>query len=152
MAVFGFLKKKVINVTLMKFLRKKEITILERIYPSFGNLVPRDVASRNAKMQVDSGKGVGETGVAVYLDFRDAIERDGKETIAAKYGNLFEMYQRITDSSPYEEPMMIYPAVHYTMGGLWVDYNLQSNIPGLHVIGEANFSEHGANRSRCFGI
>jgi succinate dehydrogenase / fumarate reductase flavoprotein subunit len=119
---------------------------LERIYPSFGNLVPRDVASRNAKMQVDSGKGVGETGVAVYLDFRDAIERDGKETIAAKYGNLFEMYQRITDSSPYEEPMMIYPAVHYTMGGLWVDYNLQSTIPGLHVLGEANFSDHGANR------
>jgi succinate dehydrogenase / fumarate reductase flavoprotein subunit len=119
---------------------------LERIYPSFGNLVPRDVASRNAKMQVDAGKGVGETGVAVYLDFRDAIKRDGKDVISAKYGNLFEMYQRITDKSPYQEPMMIYPAVHYTMGGLWVDYNLMSTIPGLHVLGEANFSDHGANR------
>ncbi|MCT4641483.1 MAG: fumarate reductase/succinate dehydrogenase flavoprotein subunit [Bacteriovoracaceae bacterium] len=119
---------------------------LERIYPSFGNLVPRDVASRNAKLQVDAGKGVGETGVAVYLDFKDAINRDGKDVIAAKYGNLFEMYQRITDESPYEQPMRIYPAVHYTMGGLWVDYNLQSTIPGLHVLGEANFSDHGANR------
>jgi succinate dehydrogenase / fumarate reductase, flavoprotein subunit len=119
---------------------------LERIYPSFGNLVPRDVASRNAKLQADTGKGVGATGVAVYLDFADAIKRDGKDAIAAKYGNLFEMYQRITDESPYEQPMKIYPAVHYTMGGLWVDYNLQSNIPGLHVLGEANFSDHGANR------
>lgn len=119
---------------------------LERIYPSFGNLVPRDVASRNAKLQVDAGKGVGETGVAVYLDFRDAIKRDGRDVIEAKYGNLFEMYQRITDQSPYEVPMMIYPAVHYTMGGLWVDYNLMSTIPGLHVLGEANFSDHGANR------
>lgn len=119
---------------------------LERIYPSFGNLVPRDVASRNAKTQVDSGKGVGETKVAVYLDFKHAIERDGKDAIAARYGNLFEMYQRITDESPYEQPMRIYPAVHYTMGGLWVDYNLQTTIPGLHAIGECNFSEHGANR------
>jgi succinate dehydrogenase / fumarate reductase flavoprotein subunit len=119
---------------------------LERIYPSFGNLVPRDVASRNAKAMVDINKGVGETGVAVYLDFKDAIARDGKDAIAAKYGNLFEMYQRITDESPYEQPMKIYPAVHYTMGGLWVDYNLQSTIPGLHVLGEANFSDHGANR------
>ena len=119
---------------------------LERIYPSFGNLVPRDVASRNAKNQCDAGKGVGETGLAVYLDFRDAIKRDGKDVVAAKYGNLFDMYQRITDESPYEQPMRIYPAVHYTMGGLWVDYNLQSTIPGLHVIGEANFSDHGANR------
>lgn len=119
---------------------------LERIYPSFGNLVPRDVASRNAKSQCDEGKGVGETGLAVYLDFRDAIKRDGRDVVAAKYGNLFEMYQRITDESPYEQPMKIYPAVHYTMGGLWVDYNLQSTIPGLHVIGEANFSDHGANR------
>ena len=119
---------------------------LERIYPSFGNLVPKDVASRNAKNQVDDGKGVGETGVAVYLDFADAIKRDGKDAIAARYGNLFEMYQRITDESPYEQPMRIYPAVHYTMGGLWVDYNLQSTIPGLHVLGEANFSDHGANR------
>ncbi len=119
---------------------------LERIYPSFGNLVPRDVASRNAKNQTDVNKGVGKTGVAVYLDFADAIKRDGKDTIEAKYGNLFEMYQRITDESPYETPMRIYPAVHYTMGGLWVDYNLQSTIPGLHVCGEANFSDHGANR------
>ena len=119
---------------------------LERIYPSFGNLVPRDVASRNAKLQADAGKGVGATGVAVYLDFADAIKRDGKDAIEAKYGNLFEMYQRITDESPYEQPMKIYPAVHYTMGGLWVDYNLQSTIPGLHVLGEANFSDHGANR------
>ncbi len=119
---------------------------LERIYPSFGNLVPRDVASRNAKNQVDANKGVGSTGVAVYLDFGAAIKRDGKDAIAARYGNLFEMYQRITDESPYEQPMRIYPAVHYTMGGLWVDYNLESTIPGLHVLGEANFSDHGANR------
>ena len=119
---------------------------LERIYPSFGNLVPRDVASRNAKLQCDEGKGVGETGLAVYLDFRDAIKRDGEDTIRARYGNLFEMYQRITDESPYKQPMKIYPAIHYTMGGLWVDYNLQSTIPGLHVLGEANFSDHGANR------
>jgi succinate dehydrogenase / fumarate reductase flavoprotein subunit len=119
---------------------------LERIYPSFGNLVPRDVASRNAKMQCDKGHGVGATGQAVYLDFRDAIKRDGEDVIRAKYGNLFEMYERITDDSPYEVPMMIYPAVHYTMGGLWVDYNLMSNLDGLFVIGEANFSDHGANR------
>ncbi len=119
---------------------------LERKYPSFGNLVPRDVASRNAKEQCDQGKGVGETGLAVYLDFRDAIARDGKNTIAAKYGNLFQMYQKITADNPYEKPMMIYPAVHYTMGGLWVDYNLMSTIPGLFVLGEANFSDHGANR------
>lgn len=119
---------------------------LERKYPSFGNLVPRDVASRNAKEQVDQGKGVGSTGVAVYLDFRDAIARDGEATIRAKYGNLFDMYQRITDDNPYKVPMRIYPAVHYTMGGLWVDYNLMSNIEGLFVLGEANFSDHGANR------
>jgi succinate dehydrogenase / fumarate reductase flavoprotein subunit len=119
---------------------------LERIYPSFGNLVPRDVASRNAKAQVDLGKGVGETGVAVYLDFKDAIERDGKEAIEARYGNLFEMYQRITDDDPYVVPMRIYPAVHYTMGGLWVDYNLMTTVPGLFALGEANFSDHGANR------
>jgi len=119
---------------------------LERKYPSFGNLVPRDVASRNAKQAVDEGKGVGATGVAVYLDFRDAIKRDGKDVIAAKYGNLFDMYERITDDDPYQVPMRIFPAVHYTMGGLWVDYNLQSNIPGLFVLGEANFSDHGANR------
>jgi succinate dehydrogenase / fumarate reductase, flavoprotein subunit len=119
---------------------------LERKYPSFGNLVPRDVASRNAKLAVDEGRGVGSTGVAVYLDFRDAIKRDGKDVVAAKYGNLFDMYERITDDDPYQVPMRIYPAVHYTMGGLWVDYNLQSNIPGLFILGEANFSDHGANR------
>jgi succinate dehydrogenase / fumarate reductase flavoprotein subunit len=119
---------------------------LERKYPSFGNLVPRDVASRNAKEQCDLGKGVGETGLAVYLDFRDAINRDGKDVIGQKYGNLFQMYEKITADNPYEKPMMIYPAVHYTMGGLWVDYNLMSTIPGLFVLGEANFSDHGANR------
>lgn len=119
---------------------------LEEKYPSFGNLVPRDVASRNAKMVTDDGMGVGETGLAVYLDFRDAIKREGRDAIAAKYGNLFDMYQNITDDNPYETPMRIFPAVHYTMGGLWVDYNLMSNIPGLFVAGEANFSDHGANR------
>ena len=119
---------------------------LERKYPSFGNLVPRDVASRNAKEQADAGKGVGATGLAVYLDFRDAIARDGEDVIRAKYGNLFQMYERITDEDPYRVPMRIYPAVHYTMGGLWVDYNLESTIPGLFVLGEANFSDHGANR------
>lgn len=119
---------------------------LERVYPSFGNLAPRDVSSRQAKYRYDEGKGVGPTKQAVYLDFRDAIKRDGRDTIAGRYGNLFEMYERITDDNPYETPMMIYPAVHYTMGGLWVDYNLQSTIPGLHVLGEANFSDHGANR------
>jgi succinate dehydrogenase / fumarate reductase, flavoprotein subunit len=119
---------------------------LERIYPSFGNLVPRDVASRNAKLQCDQGKGVGPSGLSVYLDFRDAIRRDSKEVVEAKYGNLFDMYYRITDENPYEQPMRIYPAVHYTMGGLWVDYNLESNIKGLFVLGEANFSDHGANR------
>ncbi len=119
---------------------------LERIYPAFGNLVPRDVASRNAKLQVDAGKGVGETGLSVYLDFKDSIERLGESTIKEKYGNLFDMYQRITDENPYKSPMRIYPAVHYTMGGLWVDYNLMSTIPGMFVMGEANFSDHGANR------
>jgi succinate dehydrogenase / fumarate reductase, flavoprotein subunit len=119
---------------------------LERKYPSFGNLVPRDVASRNAKTVCDEGRGVGKTGLAVYLDFRDSIKRDGESTIAAKYGNLFDMYQKITDENPYEQPMRIYPAVHYTMGGLWVDYNLMTNIPGLYALGEANFSDHGANR------
>jgi succinate dehydrogenase / fumarate reductase flavoprotein subunit len=119
---------------------------LERKYPSFGNLVPRDVASRNAKEQCDAGKGVGETSLAVYLDFADAIARDGRDVIQRKYGNLFAMYEKITAADPYNTPMMIYPAVHYTMGGMWVDYNLMSNIPGLFVIGEANFSDHGANR------
>lgn len=119
---------------------------LERRYPSFGNLVPRDVASRNAKYVCDEGRGVGSTGLAVYLDFRDAIKRDGEATIKAKYGNLFDMYEKITGDNPYEVPMMIYPAVHYTMGGLWVDYNLQTTIPGLYALGEANFSDHGANR------
>ncbi len=119
---------------------------LENRYPSFGNLVPRDVASRNAKVQCDMGKGVGETGLAVYLDFEDAIKKDGEAVIAQKYGNLFQMYAKITGSNPYKEPMMIYPAIHYAMGGLWVDYNLMSTIPGLFVLGEANFSDHGANR------
>jgi succinate dehydrogenase / fumarate reductase, flavoprotein subunit len=119
---------------------------LEEKYPSFGNLVPRDVASRNAKEWCDKGFGVGSTGTAVYLDFRDAIKRDGEDTIREKYGNLFDMYERIVDDNPYQMPMMIYPAVHYTMGGLWVDYNLMSNLDGLHVLGEANFSDHGANR------
>jgi len=119
---------------------------LERKYPSFGNLVPRDVASRNAKYVVDEGRSVLPNGEAVYLDFRDAIDRLGRETIEARYGNLFEIYERITDDNPYEVPMKIFPAVHYTMGGLWVDYNLMTNIPGLYALGEANFSDHGANR------
>jgi succinate dehydrogenase / fumarate reductase flavoprotein subunit len=119
---------------------------LERRYPSFGNLVPRDVASRAAKAVCDEGRGVGETGLSVFLDFADAITRLGVDTIRARYGNLFDMYKRITDEDPYRVPMRIYPAVHYTMGGLWVDYNLQSTIPGLFVLGEANFSDHGANR------
>ena len=119
---------------------------LERRYPSFGNLVPRDVASRAAKSVCDEGRGVGDTALAVYLDFADAIRRVGEDTVRARYGNLFQMYEKITDEDPYTVPMRIYPAVHYTMGGLWVDYNLMSTIPGLHVIGEANFSDHGANR------
>lgn len=119
---------------------------LERIYPSFGNLVPRDVASRNAKNVCDAGCGVGETGLSVFLDFRDAIKRDGIKKIKAKYGNLFQMYEMITAENPYEVPMRIYPAIHYTMGGLWVDYNLMTNIPGLYAAGEVNFSDHGANR------
>jgi len=119
---------------------------LERKYPSFGNLVPRDVASRNSKHQCDQGKGVGDTGLAVYLDFADAVKRDGKGVIEQKYGNLFEMYEKITAEDPYKTPMMMYPAVHYTMGGLYVDYNLMSTIDGLFVLGEANFSDHGANR------
>jgi succinate dehydrogenase / fumarate reductase flavoprotein subunit len=119
---------------------------LERKYPSFGNLVPRDVASRNAKAVCDEGRGVGESGLAVYLDFRDAIERLGRLVIRERYGNLFDMYERITGEDPYAVPMRIFPAIHYTMGGLWVDYNLMSTIPGLYVIGEANFSDHGANR------
>jgi succinate dehydrogenase / fumarate reductase flavoprotein subunit len=119
---------------------------LERRYPSFGNLVPRDVASRNAKAVCDEGRGVGEGGLGVYLDFGDAIKRLGQKTIEERYGNLFEMYERITDENPYKVPMRIYPAIHYTMGGLWVDYHLQSTIPGLFVVGEANFSDHGANR------
>jgi succinate dehydrogenase / fumarate reductase flavoprotein subunit len=119
---------------------------LERKYPSFGNLVPRDVASRNAKYVCDEGRGVNETGEAVFLDFRDAIKRDTRKIIEQKYGNLFDMYKQITGEDPYETPMMIYPAVHYTMGGLWVDYNLMTTVPGLYALGEANFSEHGANR------
>jgi succinate dehydrogenase / fumarate reductase flavoprotein subunit len=119
---------------------------LERRYPSFGNLVPRDVASRNAKAVCDEGRGVGESGLAVFLDFGDAIRRLGPDVIRGRYGNLFDMYQKITDDDPFQLPMRIYPAIHYTMGGLWVDYNLMSTIPGLHVLGEANFSDHGANR------
>ncbi len=138
-------------------LRKGEIKIsdireedrdyyLERKYPSFGNLVPRDVASRNAKEVVDEGRGVGASGVAVFLDFEDAIKRLGEDAVRAKYGNLFDMYYQITDENPYKQPMRIYPAVHYTMGGLWVDYNLMTTVPGLYALGEANFSDHGANR------
>ena len=138
-------------------LRKKEIHpsdvaeedrdyFLERKYPSFGNLAPRDISSRAAKEACDDGRGVAATGLGVYLDFRDAIQRLGEDTIRARYGNLFQMYEKIAGENPYERPMMIYPAVHYTMGGLWVDYNLMSNVPGLHVLGEANFSDHGANR------
>jgi succinate dehydrogenase / fumarate reductase flavoprotein subunit len=119
---------------------------LERRYPSFGNLVPRDIASRAAKAECDAGRGVGETGLGVYLDFAESIQRLGQAKIAERYGNLFEMYERITGEDPYKVPMRIYPAIHYTMGGLWVDYNLQSTIPGLFVLGEANFSDHGANR------
>lgn len=119
---------------------------LERKYPTFGNMVPRDVASRNAKYACDEGRGVNATGRAVYLDFRDAIARDGRDAIEDKYGNLFHMYAKITGDDPYQVPMVIYPAPHYTMGGLWVDYNLMSNLPGLFVLGEANFSDHGSNR------
>lgn len=138
-------------------LRKGEITatdiqeddrdyFLERKYPAFGNLVPRDVASRNAKQMCDEGRGVGSTGLAVYLDFADVIKRTSAEAVSQKYGNLFEMYEKITDENPYKLPMRIYPAVHYTMGGLWVDYNLQTTVPGLYATGECNFSDHGANR------
>lgn len=138
-------------------LRKKQITAdqvaeedrdyyLERKYPSFGNLAPRDISSRAAKEACDDGRGVASTGLGVYLDFRDATKRLGEDTIRARYGNLFQMYEKIAGEDPYAQPMMIYPAVHYTMGGLWVDYNLMSNVPGLHVLGEANFSDHGANR------
>jgi succinate dehydrogenase / fumarate reductase flavoprotein subunit len=119
---------------------------LERFYPSFGNLSPRDISSRRAKQMVDEGHGVGPQANGVYLDFADAINREGRDVIAERYGNLFDMYDRITGENPYEVPMRIYPAPHYTMGGLWVDYNLMSNVPGLFVIGEANFSDHGANR------
>ncbi|MEO8795805.1 MAG: fumarate reductase/succinate dehydrogenase flavoprotein subunit, partial [Daejeonella sp.] len=145
------------TVELAKKLRNGEIKVedlkeedrdyfLERKYPSFGNLVPRDVASRNAKEMVDEGRGVGSTGVAVYLDFADAINRLGEDAVRAKYGNLFDMYYQITDENPYKRPMRIYPAVHYTMGGLWVDYNLQTTVKGLYSLGECNFSDHGANR------
>jgi len=119
---------------------------LERKYPSFGNLVPRDVASRNAKEVVDEGRGVGASGFAVFLDFQDAINRMGEDAVRAKYGNLFDMYYQITDENPYKQPMRIYPAVHYTMGGVWVDYNLMTTVPGLYALGECNFSDHGANR------
>ncbi len=145
------------TVELAQKLRKGELKVtdlkeedrdyfLERKYPAFGNLVPRDVASRNAKEMVDEGRGVGTSGVAVYLDFAEAIGRLGEDSVRAKYGNLFDMYQQITDENPYKQPMRIYPAVHYTMGGLWVDYNLQTTVKGLYCLGEANFSDHGANR------
>ncbi|HEY4196179.1 MAG TPA: fumarate reductase/succinate dehydrogenase flavoprotein subunit [Mucilaginibacter sp.] len=145
------------TVELAQKLRKGELKVtdlkeddrdyfLERKYPSFGNLVPRDVASRNGKEMVDEGRGVGATGVAVFLDFAEAISRLGEDAVRAKYGNLFDMYYQITDENPYKVPMRIYPAVHYTMGGLWVDYNLMTNVPGLYCLGEANFSDHGANR------
>jgi succinate dehydrogenase / fumarate reductase flavoprotein subunit len=145
------------TVELAQKLRKGELKVtdlkeedrdyfLERKYPAFGNLVPRDVASRNAKEMVDEGRGVGASGVAVFLDFADAISRLGEDAVRAKYGNLFDMYYQITDENPYKQPMRIYPAVHYTMGGLWVDYNLQTTVKGLYCLGEANFSDHGANR------
>ena len=145
------------TVELAEKLRKGELKVtdlkeedrdyfLERKYPSFGNLVPRDVASRNGKEMVDEGRGVGSTGVAVFLDFADAIKRLGEDAVRAKYGNLFDMYYQITNEDPYKQPMRIYPAVHYTMGGLWVDYNLMTNVDGLYALGEANFSDHGANR------
>ena len=145
------------TVELAQRLRKGEIKVtdlkeedrdyfLERKYPAFGNLVPRDVASRNAKEMVDEGRGVGASGIAVYLDFAEAIGRLGEDAVRARYGNLFDMYQQITDENPYKQPMRIYPAVHYTMGGLWVDYNLQTTVKGLYCLGEANFSDHGANR------
>lgn len=130
----------------VKIAKEDRDYFLERKYPSFGNLVPRDVASRNAKYMCDEGRGVGATGLAVFLDFADALKRDGRKVIEAKYGNLFDMYRQITGDNPYEVPMMIYPAVHYTMGGLWVDYNLMTTVPGLYALGEANFSDHGANR------
>jgi len=137
----GLLAKDAVNVS-----EADRDYYLERKYPAFGNLVPRDVASRNAKLVCDDGKGVGATGLAVFLDFADAIKRDGRKTIEGKYGNLFDMYKQITGDDPYEMPMMIYPAVHYTMGGLWVDYELMTSVKGLYAIGEANFSDHGANR------
>ena len=125
---------------------------LERRYPAFGNLVPRDVASRAAKERCDAGFGVNETGLAVFLDFKTAIDRLGEKVITERYGNLFQMYEKITNTNPYKEPMMIYPAIHYTMGGIWVDYNLQTTIPGLYAIGEANFSDHGGNRLGAFAL
>ncbi len=145
------------TVELAQKLRKGELKVtdlkeedrdyfLERKYPSFGNLVPRDVASRNGKEMVDEGRGVGASGIAVFLDFADAINRLGEDAVRAKYGNLFDMYYQITNEDPYKVPMRIYPAVHYTMGGLWVDYNLMTTVPGLYALGEANFSDHGANR------
>ena len=138
------LRKGELNVTDLK--EEDRDYFLERKYPSFGNLVPRDVASRNAKEAVDEGKGVGASGVAVFLDFAESIARLGEDAVRAKYGNLFDMYYQITDENPYKVPMRIYPAVHYTMGGLWVDYNLMTTLPGLYCLGEANFSDHGANR------
>jgi succinate dehydrogenase / fumarate reductase flavoprotein subunit len=153
MAVSGF-RKKLEDAKALQAGTKKGKDIpeedrdyyLERRYPAFGNLVPRDVASRAAKERCDAGFGVNNTGLAVFLDFNEAIQRMGKEAVTQKYGNLFDMYQEITDENPYETPMMIYPALHYSMGGLWVDYELETSIPGLFAIGECNFSDHGANR------
>lgn len=139
-------KKKDVGQSPQDIAEKDRDYYLERKYPSFGNLVPRDIASRNAKDVCDEGRGVGPGGLGVYLDFADAINRLGESAISERYGNLFDMYERITGDNPYKTPMRIYPAIHYTMGGLWVDYNLMSNVPGLFVLGEANFSDHGANR------
>ena len=139
-------KKKGDNRPPTKIPEEERDYYLERRYPAFGNLVPRDVASRAAKERCDEGYGVGDTGLAVYLDFKDAINRLGKDIVSARYGNLFAMYEKITGDNPYKTPMRIFPAVHYTMGGLWVDYDLMTTVPGLYAIGECNFSDHGANR------
>lgn len=140
------LKKQNEEREIVVIFEKERDYYLERKYPSFGNLSPRDITSRSAKEVCDEGRGVGTSKLGVYLDFKDAIDRYGKKTIEERYGNLFHMYYKITNENPYEKPMRIFPAPHYTMGGLWVNYELMSNIPGLFVLGEANFSDHGANR------
>jgi len=147
MDVFGFLRKKEDRLNDPLTIKEEDRDYyLERIYPAFGNLVPRDVASRAAKYLCDDGKGVNENSLAVYLDFEDAINRLGEDTVRERYGNLFEMYEKISGENPYKTPMKIYPAIHYVMGGLWVDYNLETTVPGLFALGECNFSDHGANR------